>query len=76
MISKLFAKKERQEGQQMKTDKELVGLAVSGSKEAWKELIGRHYRLIASAAFRITGGRDTDDVIQEVLLAVSDAMSF
>ena len=68
MIRKLFRKKESQEGQNIMTDKELVESALAGSKGAWKELIGRHYRLIASVAFRITGGRDTDDVIQEILI--------
>jgi len=68
MIRKLFIKKESQEGQKVMTDKELVESALAGSKDAWKELIGRHYRLISSAVFRITGGRDTDDVIQEVLI--------
>jgi RNA polymerase sigma-70 factor (ECF subfamily) len=68
MIRKLFRKKETLEGQKIMTDKELVESALAGSKDAWKELIGRHFRLISSVVFRITGGRDTDDVIQEVLI--------
>lgn len=68
MIRKLFRKKELLEGQKIMTDKELVESALAGSKDAWKELVGRHYRLISSVVFRITGGRDTDDVIQEVLI--------
>ena len=67
MIRKLFGKKESYEGLEM-TDMELVESAVAGSKDAWKELVSRHHRLIASTVFRITGGRDVDDVIQEVLI--------
>ena len=67
MIRKLFGKKESSEGLEM-TDIELVESAVAGSKDAWKELVSRHHRLIASTVFRITGGRDVDDVIQEVLI--------
>jgi RNA polymerase sigma-70 factor (ECF subfamily) len=50
------------------SDNELVGLALSGSREAWKELVKRYYRMISVTVFRITGGRDSDDVIQEVLI--------
>lgn len=67
MIRKLLGKKKSHEGHKM-TDMELVESAAAGSKEAWKELVNRHHRLIASTAFRITGGRDVDDVIQEVLI--------
>ncbi len=67
MIRKLFGKKESYEGLEM-TDMELIESAAAGSKDAWKELVSRHHRLIASTVFRITGGRDVDDVIQEVLI--------
>ena len=67
MIRKLFGKKESYEGLEM-TDMELIESAVAGSKDAWKELVNRHHRLIVSTVFRITGGRDVDDVIQEVLI--------
>lgn len=67
MIRKLFGKMKTHEGQKM-TDMELVESAIAGSKESWRELVERHHRLIASTAFRISGGRDTDDVIQEVLI--------
>lgn len=50
------------------SDNELVGLALSGSREAWKELVKRYYRMISVTVFRVTGGRDSDDVIQEVLI--------
>ncbi|HNW82796.1 MAG TPA: RNA polymerase sigma factor [bacterium] len=49
-------------------DNELAGLALSGSREAWKELVKRYYRMISVTVFRITGGRDSEDVIQEVLI--------
>lgn len=50
------------------SDIDLVSLALKGSREGWKELVRRYYRMISSTVFRITGGRDADDVVQEVLI--------
>lgn len=49
-------------------DNELVSYAINGSKECWNELVKRYYRMMFATAYRITGGRDTDDVVQEVLI--------
>jgi len=50
------------------SDIDLVNSALNGSREGWRELVRRHYRMISSTVYRITGGREFEDVIQEVLI--------
>lgn len=68
MIKKFLGKLNETSKLNEMSDNELVGLALSGSREAWKELVKRYYRMISVTVFRITGGRDSDDVVQEVLI--------
>lgn len=50
------------------SDFELIERILEGSKECFNELVKRYYRMIFSTAFKITGGRETEDVVQEVLI--------
>jgi RNA polymerase sigma-70 factor (ECF subfamily) len=50
-------------------DRELVARAVSGSREAFDELVRRHYVAIVSLARALThGSTDAEDLAQEVFL--------
>lgn len=68
MNYRLLGKKDQILKPEEMSDNELVELALSGSREAWRELVKRYYRMISVTVFRITGGRETDDVVQEVLI--------
>jgi len=68
MINRLFGNRSDMQSMSEKSDNELVNSAINGSKECWKELVKRYYRMMFSTVYRITGGRDTDDVMQEVLI--------
>ena len=53
----------------MDPDRELVAAAGAGSREAFDELIRRHYAAILKLARVLTGGRgDADDLAQEVFV--------
>lgn len=56
------------------SDEELVRKAASGSKECWRELVGRYSKMISSTVWKITGGREADDVIQEVLVQLFQSL--
>jgi RNA polymerase sigma-70 factor (ECF subfamily) len=56
------------------SDEELVRRAARGSKECWRELIGRYSKMISSTVWKITGGREADDVIQEVLIQLFQSL--
>ena len=56
------------------SDEELVRRAASGSKECWRELVGRYSKMISSTVWKITGGREADDVIQEVLVQLFQSL--
>lgn len=68
MNYRLLGKKDQILKPEEMSDNELVELALSGSREAWRELVKRYYRMISVTVFRITGGREADDVVQEVLI--------
>lgn len=68
MTNRFFGNRSETRKMNELTDNELVLSSLNGSKECFRELVKRHYRMIASTVFRITGGRDTDDVTQEVLI--------
>lgn len=53
----------------MDADRELVARAVSGSREAFDELVRRHHVAIVSLARALThGSTDAEDLAQEVFL--------
>ena len=56
------------------SDGELVKRALRGSKECWRELVGRYSKMISSTVWKITGGREADDVIQEVLIQLFQSL--
>ncbi len=56
------------------SDEELVRKVASGSKECWRELVGRYSKMISSTVWKITGGREADDVIQEVLVQLFQSL--
>ena len=68
MNYRLLGKTDKKLKPEEMSDNELVELALSGSREAWRELVKRYYRMISVTVFRITGGREADDVVQEVLI--------
>lgn len=68
MINRFLGKSDEKLKLNEMSDNELVELALSGSKEAWRELVKKYYRMISVTVFRVTGGRETEDVIQEVLI--------
>jgi RNA polymerase sigma-70 factor, ECF subfamily len=51
-----------------KSDDLLVSMAVHGDRYAWKEIVRRHYRSVSATVLRLTGGRDLEDVVQEVFI--------
>ena len=57
-------------------DAELVSAAVAGDREAFGELLKRHYDRIHGLAWRLTGSRsDADDVAQDVCCALVEKIA-
>ena len=57
------------------TDAILVQRAQQGNEQAWRQLVNRYIRKIASTVHRIYGYHsDNEDVIQEVLIALAKSL--
>lgn len=57
------------------SDRELVGRARSGDRQAFGELVGRHYDFIHRVAWRWSGNRaDAEDIAQEVCVRLGKAI--
>jgi RNA polymerase sigma-70 factor (ECF subfamily) len=56
-------------------DRELLGRAQRGDKEAFAEIVRRYHRSIYNLAYRMTGNReDSKDIVQEALLRAYRAL--
>ena len=59
-----------------KDEKELVNSVLRGGVDAFKELIGRYEKLVASIVFRmIDGEQDREDLCQDIFLLVYEKLS-
>lgn len=57
-------------------DRDLVGRAIAGEREAFEALLRRHYDRIHRLAWRLTGSRtDADDVAQDVCCALVEKLA-
>src|SRR5262245_54608938 len=56
-------------------DAELVSAAVAGNRDAFEQLLRRHYDRIHGLAWQLTGSRaDADDVAQDVCCALVEKL--
>jgi RNA polymerase sigma-70 factor, ECF subfamily len=57
------------------SDRDLVGLARNGDRDAFGELVGRHYDFIHRIAWRWAGNRtDAEDIAQDVCVRLGQAI--
>ncbi len=74
MTNRLFSEPEKDGSFKDKSDDLLVSMAVEGNRHAWKEIVRRYYRSVSVTVSKLTGGRDLEDVVQEVFIQLFKAL--